>query len=65
MDGDRCERALTRIAAAAERIEAAARKPRAGGDDGELAALRGRHDRLRTVITQSLAEIDQLIAGKS
>ncbi len=65
MDAERCERALARIAAAAGRIETAARKPRTGGDTGDLAALSGRHDRLRAAVTQSLADLDAMIAGKS
>lgn len=65
MDGDRCERALMRIAAAAGRIEAAAKAPRAGGDNGELTALRGQHARLRAAVSQSLTDLDALIGGKS
>lgn len=65
MDGDRNERALTRIEAALARIEAAARKPKGvqtGSDtDGALAALQTRHDRLRAEVAGSLAELDTLI----
>jgi hypothetical protein len=63
MEGDRCERALARIAAAVGRIESAASKPRSGTDSAEVTMLRSRHDRLRAAVTQSLAELDTLIGS--
>ena len=64
MSGDRSSRALARIEAALERIEAATRNRahRAASSD-ELADLRSRHERLRAAVTDSLAELDQLIEG--
>ncbi len=64
MSGDRNSRALARIEAALERIEAAARRgnsPVASSE--ELADLRTRHANLRAAVTDSLAELDQLIEG--
>ena len=64
MSGDRSSRALARIEAALERIEAATRNRAFGtASSDELADLRSRHERLRSVVTDSLAELDQLIAG--
>jgi hypothetical protein len=63
MSGDRSERALARIEAALARIEGAARQPRSSGDDGELDRLRGRHERLRAAVSDSLVQLDTLIAG--
>jgi hypothetical protein len=56
--GDPSENALARIEAAIARIEAAAARPR--GDDPGLEA---RHQQLREAVTQSLHELDALIAG--
>ncbi len=64
MSGDRSSRALARIEAALERIEAATRRgARDSAGSEELADLRTRHDRLRAAVTDSLAELDQLIEG--
>jgi uncharacterized membrane protein YccC len=58
MEGASIEKALGRIEAALTRIEnAAARVPKA---DHELAA---RHERLRAAVTQSLQQLDALLAG--
>ncbi len=64
MSGDRNSRALARIEAALERIEAAARRgsSSAAGSE-ELSDLRTRHANLRAAVTESLAELDQLIEG--
>ena len=61
MDGDRTTRALTRIDAALARIEAAARRPTAAipTDPG----LSERHTKLKDAVTQSLRQLDDLIAG--
>ncbi len=61
MDADRSSRALARIEAALARIEAAARRPARVETPAELADLQMRHDRLRAAVTDSLAQIDQLI----
>jgi hypothetical protein len=61
MDADRSSRALARIEAALARIEAAARRQPPAETAGELADLQSRHDRLRAAVTDSLAQIDQLI----
>jgi hypothetical protein len=58
MSGDRVESAVGRIEAALARIEAAASHPRANSSELEL-----RHDRLRSAVTQSLRQLDSLIAG--
>lgn len=64
MSGDRSSRALARIEAALERIEAATRRgAQAGASSEELADLRMRHDKLRAAVADSLAELDQLIEG--
>ncbi len=64
MSGDRSSRALVRIEAALERLEAAARKgAMAAASSEELADLRTRHARLREAVSGSLAELDQLIEG--
>jgi hypothetical protein len=63
MSGDRTNRALARIEAALERIEAAARRRPEPVNAAELAELQARHGRLRAAVTDSLAELDQLIAG--
>jgi len=64
MSGDRSNRALARIEAALERIEAATRnRPYGAAGSDELADLQSRHEHLRSVVTGSLAELDQLIAG--
>lgn len=55
---------MARIEAALERIEAAARQTaKASAGSEELADLRSRHDRLRSAVTESLTELDQLIEG--
>jgi hypothetical protein len=59
MEGASIEKALGRIEAALTRVEnAASREPRA---DHELAA---RHERLRVAVTQSLEQLDGLLAGQ-
>lgn len=63
MDGERSAQALTRIEAALARIEAAARAPRPAGTEAELAALQGRHARLKAAVTESLEQLDALIEG--
>ncbi|MEY4239565.1 MAG: hypothetical protein RL339_2166 [Pseudomonadota bacterium] len=64
MNGDRSSRALARIDAALGRIEAATRRgARDSAGSEELADLQARHDRLRATVTDSLAELDQLIEG--
>jgi hypothetical protein len=64
MSGDRTNRAIARIEAALARIEAAAsQNSKPSGSSQELVALQSRHDRLRAVVTGSLAELDQLIEG--
>ena len=61
MDGDRTTRALTRIDAALARIDAAARRPApAVPTDSGLAV---RHNQLKDAVTQSLRQLDDLIAG--
>jgi len=59
MEGDRTIRALSRIEAALARIEASSRRVASSG--GELRALQGKHDRLRSAVQSSLEELDQLI----
>lgn len=61
MEADRAERALARIEAALARIEGAARDVRKP-DQPASPDLQARHDRLRQVVTQSLGELDALIA---
>jgi hypothetical protein len=61
MDADRSTRALARIEAALARIEAASRRPAVGADADELANLQARHERLRSVVGESLQQLDQLI----
>ena len=63
MDGDRSEVMLARIEAALARIEAAARAPRSLDDEGDLAQLHGRHQRLRGAVTEALAQLDTLLEG--
>ncbi len=63
MDDDRSSRALARINQALGRIEAALAHPRPAAADAELAALRLRHERLRTAVQGSLEQLDQLIEG--
>ena len=63
MSGDRTEQALARIGAALARIEAAAGTPRASQDDGEIAALRDRHAKLRAAVADSLAQLDTMLDG--
>jgi hypothetical protein len=59
MAGNDTENAIARIEAALARIEAAAqRRPSAPGD------LEARHERLRAAVTQSLSQLDALIAGQ-
>ena len=60
MEGSSPESALARIDAALARIEAAAARPRADSD-GDLAE---RHQRLRAAVSQSLGQLDGLIAGQ-
>ena len=65
MSGSAIQDAFARIDAALARIEtAAAKPPRADGDltDGDLAA---RHERLRSAASQTLRQLDALIAEQS
>lgn len=59
MTGGSVENALDRIEAAIVRIERAAARP-APADE----ALRARHERLRTAVTQSLRQLDDLLANQ-
>jgi hypothetical protein len=59
MDGASCEKALERIEAALIRIENAAGRPAAAADE-----LRARHERLRSAVTQSLRQLDELLANQ-
>jgi hypothetical protein len=59
MDAANCENALERIEAALIRIENAADRPAAAAED-----LRARHERLRVAVTQSLRQLDELLAGQ-
>jgi len=65
----RSEQAMARIEAALARIDAAAQHPRTvntpEAGNTELMQLRTKHDRLRATVTQSLADLDALIAGQS
>ncbi len=64
MSGERSSRALARIEAALERIQAATRNRAAvPASSDELADLQLRHERLRAAVTDSLSELDQLIEG--
>jgi hypothetical protein len=63
MSGDRSERALARIEAALARIEAAASNARSGDNDGEVEQLRARHAKLRSAVTESLAQLDAMLEG--
>ncbi|MFN5243918.1 MAG: hypothetical protein ACK5B7_05715 [Novosphingobium sp.] len=64
MSGERSSRALARIEAALARIEAASRRgAMSGASSEELADLRSRHENLRAAVSDSLAELDQLIEG--
>jgi hypothetical protein len=64
MSGERSSRALARIDAALTRIEAATRRgATSGASSDELADLRTRHENLRAAVSDSLAELDQLIEG--
>ena len=58
MAGAAIEQALARIEAALDRVEAAAAKP---AGDGDLAQ---RHERLRAAVTQTLGQLDELLAGQ-
>ena len=71
MEGDRSKRAIARIEDALARIEAAAGHFAASpadappqSNDEELAALRERHERLRSAVVQSLEQIDAMIEGR-
>jgi len=59
MDGGSVENALDRIEAALARIESAATRPIQAEQ-----ALRARHERLRTAVTQSLRQLDELLANQ-
>ena len=59
MDGGSVENSLDRIEAAIARIERAA--GRLGSADEALLA---RHERLRSAVTQSLRQLDQLLASQ-
>jgi hypothetical protein len=59
MAGHQTEIAFARIEAALARIEAASQ--RAAAPVGELEA---RHEKLRAVVSQSLRQLDDLIAGQ-
>ena len=63
MSGDRSDLALARIEAALARIEAAARKPRSTDNDGELARVSARHQRLRAEVTDALGQLDTILEG--
>jgi hypothetical protein len=64
MSGERSSRALARIDAALARIEAASRHGATSvASSDELADLRARHENLRAAVSDSLAELDQLIEG--
>ena len=58
---ERIERALARIAAAAT-DKAPAAEPVAG-DNGELAALRAKHDGLKAEVARALDDLDGLVRG--
>jgi hypothetical protein len=60
MDGGSVEKALDRIEEALARIERAAAQPSPADE-----ALRARHERLRTAVTQSLRQLDELLASQS
>jgi hypothetical protein len=62
MEGERILRALSRIEAAAARIERAAlqRPPLSAGADPELAR---KYNALRSEAGEALAELDRLIGG--
>lgn len=64
MNGERSSRALARIEAALERIQAATRRGASNSAGSEeLTDLLTRHEKLRAAVTDSLAELDQLIEG--
>jgi len=59
MDGGSIDQALNRIEAALARLENAAARPNPADE-----ALRARHERLRAAVTQSLRQLDELLAGQ-
>jgi hypothetical protein len=59
MDGGSVEKALDRIEAALTRIERAAARPSQADE-----ALQARHERLRSAVTQSLRQLDELLASQ-
>ena len=68
MEAERSKHAIARIEAALARIEAAPMKSTASsapsnGGGAELAALTGKHVRLRDAVQASLEQLDQLIEG--
>jgi len=59
MDGGSIEKALDRIERALARLENAAARPNPAEQ-----ALRARHERLRAAVTQSLRQLDDLLASQ-
>jgi hypothetical protein len=59
MDGGSVDKALDRIEAALARIEGAVARPIHAEQ-----ALRTRHERLRSAVTQSLRQLDELLANQ-
>jgi len=60
MEGPSSKQALSRIESALARIEAASARVRANGED-----LSARHDALRSVIGDTLQQLDHLIENQS
>jgi hypothetical protein len=63
MEGERTSRAMARIEAALDRIEAAARQPVGHHQGGDFEELRHRHERLRAAVQDGLEQLDALIEG--
>ncbi len=65
MDRERIEAALTRLAAATKRADAAGRalaaQPKA--DPRDLAGLQDRHDQLKDTVARSLRQLDEILTG--
>ncbi|MEZ5737190.1 MAG: hypothetical protein R3E09_15565 [Novosphingobium sp.] len=59
MDGASLEKTLGRIEEALARIERTAFRPAAADEE-----LQARHERLRNAVTQSLSQLDELLAGQ-
>jgi hypothetical protein len=64
MESDRIAHALTRLASAIDRLEAATRSPPADPRLAALEALEERHRRLRDGASEALARLDRLIAAQ-